>query len=259
MKKKKKKIFLTEEQMRLIQTKQMLNESFIKNFYKDCETFEDYFKMTCVLLSMGLGTVGLGLFVIESFFPKEFEQNKKEISATFQRYAEEGKENKEQKNFSFDKERDDLYQQRVKEINNLMKYVAELNGRDPKKIKLSAENIVSLCDKYNFPIPLLLAQAHLESHFGMTPRALKTNSVFSIGSYDDGRNIYRPSTQDESVENYILTIKKYYLADKTLDELLSNGGFVNHRGHRYASDKKYEQKIRQTMNGLIKTYCPSCF
>ena len=116
-----------------------------------------------------------------------------------------------------------------------------------------------MCEKHNFSLPLLLAQAHLESHFGTTSRSRRTNSVFSIGSYDDGRNVYKPSTQDESVENYILTIKNYYLADKTLDELLSNGGFVNHRGQRYASDKKYEQKIRQTMNGLIKTHCPSCF
>jgi flagellum-specific peptidoglycan hydrolase FlgJ len=140
-----------------------------------------------------------------------------------------------------------------------MKYVAELNGRDPKTIQLSAEHIVNMCDKYNFPLPLLLAQAHLESHFGTTSRARRTNSVFSVGSYDDGRNIYKPSTQNESVENYIKTIQNYYLCDKSVDDLLKNGGFVNHLGKRYASDKNYELKIRQTMNGLIKQHCPSCF
>ena len=112
---------------------------------------------------------------------------------------------------------------------------------------------------YVFHTYLQYARLTIESHFGTTSRAKRTNSVFSVGSYDDGRNVYKPKSQNESVENYILTLKRYYLVDKTVDDLLKNGGFVNIRGHRYASDKNYELKIRQTMNGLIKTHCPSCF
>ena len=255
---KNKKVFLTEEQLTYIKEKQLINEFFFRDMYKNCKTFEDYYKMTMTLLSMGVGSVGGALVLMQKTFPEEFESMKNKMTIEFRKSAENNNENSK-KQIDFESERKRLRAQKIEEVENLMRFVAETNGRDPKTIKLSAENIVNMCEKHNFSLPLLLAQAHLESHFGTTPRARRTNSVFSVGSYDDGRNVYKPSTQDESVENYILTIKKYYLANKTLDELLSNGGFVNNRGQRYASDKKYEQKIRQTMNGLIKTHCPSCF
>lgn len=255
---KNKKVFLTEEQLSYIKEKQLINEFFFRDMYKNCKTFEDYYKMTMTLLSMGVGSVGGALVLMQKTFPEEFESMKNKMAIEFRKSAENNNENSKNE-IDFESERKRLRAQKIKEVDNLMKFVAETNGRDPKMIKLSAENIVKMCEKHNFSLPLLLAQAHLESHFGTTARARRTNSVFSIGSYDDGRNIYKPNTQDESVENYILTIKKYYLADKTLDELLTNGSFVNDRGQRYASDKKYEQKIRQTMNGLIKTHCPSCF
>lgn len=258
-----KKIFLTEEQIDFIQKcndQSMLNEGFFKNYYNDCKSFEDYFKMTMVLIYFGIGTVGGGLVLMNELFPEEFAKNKNIIVNSFNNAFENRKDNgQNNKSADFSEERKNLKQQQISEIDNLMRSVAELNGRDPNQIELSAEHIVNMCNKYNFPIPLLLAQAHLESHFGTTSRAQKTNSVFSVGSYDDGRNVYKPSTQNESIENYILTIQNYYLKDKTIDELLANGGFVNFRGHRYASDKNYELKIRQTMNGIIKKYCPSCF
>ena len=255
---KNKKVFLTEEQLSYIKEKQLINEFFFRDMYKNCKTFEDYYKMTMTLLSMGVGSVGGALVLMQKTFPEEFESMKNKMAIEFRKSVENNNENSKNE-IDFESERKRLRAQKIVEVDNLMKFVAETNGRDPKMIKLSAENIVKMCEKHNFSLPLLLAQAHLESHFGTTARARRTNSVFSIGSYDDGRNVYKPNTQDESVENYILTIKRYYLADKTLDELLTNGGFVNDRGQRYASDKKYEQKIRQTMNGLIKTHCPSCF
>lgn len=253
-----KKIFLTESQILYIKKHKVLNEGFIKNMYSDCETFEDYFKMTMLLLSMGIGSVGSALVLMQHAFPEEYSTMKDKIEIEFQKSAKESKDTNTAQ-YNFEEERKRLRSQKISEIDNFMKYVAELNGRDPKIIQLSAEHIVNMCDKYNFPLPLLLAQAHLESHFGTTSRARRTNSVFSVGSYDDGRNIYKPSTQNESVENYIKTIQNYYLCDKSVDDLLKNGGFVNHLGKRYASDKNYELKIRQTMNGLIKQHCPSCF
>lgn len=253
-----KKIFLTESQILYIKKHKVLNEGFIKNMYSDCETFEDYFKMTMLLLSMGIGTVGSALVLMQHAFPEEYNTMKDKIEIEFQKSAKESKDTNTTQ-YNFEEERKRLREQKISEVDKFMKYVAELNGRDPKIIQLSAEHIVNMCDKYNFPLPLLLAQAHLESHFGTTSRARRTNSVFSVGSYDDGRNIYKPSTQNESVENYIKTIQNYYLCDKSVDDLLKKGGFVNHLGKRYASDKNYELKIRQTMNGLIKQHCPSCF
>lgn len=251
-----KKVFLTEEQLSFIMenNKTPLNEGFFKQWYGNCKTFTDYYEKTLLLVSIGAISITFGLTIMKKCFPKETEENQVEMVKNLKKVSNQ---NKNDVNFSQEKE--DLFNKKVNEVDNLMRHVAELNGRDPNTIKLSAKHIVSMCDKYNFSLPLLLAQAHLESHFGTTPRAIKTNSVFSVGSYDDGRNVYQPSSQNESVENYIKTIKNYYLVDKTVDELLKNGNFVNHNGHRYASDKEYERKIRQTMNGLIKKYCPSCF
>lgn len=252
-----KKIFLTEEQLEYIikEDRVLLNEGFFKKWYTGCESFHEYFNRTLTLLSMGVLSVTMGIAIMKQYFPEEMEKNKNEILLKFN--SAENKTNKESVNFS--NEKNDLFKRRVTEINNLMKYVSELNGRDPNKIELSAEHIVNMCDKYNYSLPLLLAQAHIESHFGTTQRAKKTNSVFSVGSYDDGRNIYNPSTQNESVENYIKIMQRDYLANQSIDELLQPGHFVNHNGHRYASDKNYENKIKQTMNGIIKKFCPSCF
>ena len=52
---------------------------------------------------------------------------------------------------------------------------------------------------------------------------------------------------------------KDYLNNKTVQELLTPGNFVNQIGNRYSSNKNYEKEIQATMNGLIKRFCPSCF
>lgn len=252
-----KKIFLTEEQISFIikKNKTPLTEGFLRNWYEGCSTFQDYFQKTVSLVSIGAISVTLAIGILERCFPEETAENKNEITQNLKNVANMDNS----KTINFNDKKDELFERRVNEVDSLMKYVAELNGKNPEMIKLSAKHIVKMCEKYNFPLPLLLAQAHLESHFGTTPRAIRTNSVFSVGSYDDGRDVYQPSSQNHSVENYIKTIQKYYLADKTIDELLQDGNFINHQGNRYASDKNYERKIRQTMQGLIKKHCPSCF
>ena len=106
---------------------------------------------------------------------------------------------------------------------------------------------------------MLSAQAHLESHFGVTNRAQKTNSIFSVGAYDDGRDIVRYKTKDDSVEAYIKLMNNDYLSNKSVNQLISNKGFVNSNGDRYASNKNYERDIRATMNGIVKKTCPNCF
>ena len=49
-------------------------------------------------------------------------------------------------------------------------------------------------------------------------------------------------------------MKNNYLADKTIDELLSPGNFVNKKGLRYAQDKNYEGKIKNLRNRIINKY-----
>ena len=146
---------------------------------------------------------------------------------------------------------------RDQKINAVEKYIAQalknqnfsLDG-----LQLSPEKIVDLCYEHNYDIPLLLAQGHQESCFGMTNRARRTNSVWSVGSYDNGKNVCTYANQNQSILPYINLMKKNYLSDKTIDELLTPGGFVDTMGRRYASDKNYENKIRNLRNKIIKLY-----
>lgn len=146
---------------------------------------------------------------------------------------------------------------RDKKIEDVTKYIAQAlknQNMSIENLQLSPEKIVDVCQKNNFDLPLLLAQAHLESCFGMTNRARKTNSVWSVGSYDSGKNACTYPTQDDSIQPYINLMKAKYLNDKSIDELLSPGGFVNDLGMRYASDKNYENKVKSIRNKIIRLY-----
>ena len=214
----------------------------VMNEFRQCRTFNECVRTLAKYITMGIITISIAHNIIQQTFPQRSEE-------IIQRLDQEVN-NPEQNN--------ELHKKRVEEVSNLMKYVAELNGRS-HLLDLDPENIVSMCEKYNFPLPLCLAQAHLESHFGTTPRAQRTNSVFSVGSYDNGKNICTYPSKDASVESYIKLMQKDYLGDKTVDTLLTPGNFVNPNGDRYSSNKNYEKDIRATMNGLIKRFCPSCF
>ena len=146
--------------------------------------------------------------------------------------------------------------EKAAELDKYIKDTLKLNGKNPNELKLSPQLIVTLCKKHNFSIPFLVAQAHLESHFGTTDRAKRTNSVFSVGSYDSGKNACTYPSQNSSIEPYINLIKNDYLTDgKTLNDLLKPGAFVNKNGYRYASDKNYEKRLLSCMNRVLK-FCP---
>lgn len=119
-----------------------------------------------------------------------------------------------------------------------------------KKSKMSADNIVELALKYDYDIPLMLAQFHLESHFASLGIAYKTNNVANVGNMDDGTILYKFKHPDDSVEPYIKLIINDYLKNKSVDDLLNN--FVNYRNQRYASDVLYENKVKQKRNYIIK-------
>lgn len=128
-------------------------------------------------------------------------------------------------------------------------------GFSMKSTNLSPEAIVKASEKHSFDLPLLIAAAHLESCFGATPRAQRTNSVYSVGSYDSGKNMTTYNHPNQSIEGYINLIKNDYLIDgKTIDDLLKPGGFINKNGHRYASKKNYETLLKSIRNKIIKNY-----
>ena len=120
---------------------------------------------------------------------------------------------------------------------------------------LKPETLVKASIERNFDLPFLMAVAHQESCFGATPRAQRTNSVFSEGSWDNGKNTVTYSDPNESVYGYIDLMNRSYIVNgKTLFDLLLPGAFVNGIGKRYASDENYENKIKSLRNRIIKKY-----
>lgn len=157
---------------------------------------------------------------------------------------------------STDMQNDSIHNQKVEACRAYMEWAMKNQGYDWSTTKLTPEAIVTACEENDFSIPFTLAVANLESCFGQTPRAKRTNSVFSVGSYDNGKNVCTYSTPDESIVPFIRLIKKDYLLNgkKTFGDLLVSDGFVNGNGLRYASNKKYEQQVQSIMNRIIKMY-----
>lgn len=152
-------------------------------------------------------------------------------------------------------ERDSIYNAKVKAVNNYMRYALDNQGFSIESTKLRAETLVKACDENGFDLPFVMAAAHLESCFGATRRAQLTNSVFSEGCWDNGKNKVRYSDPNESVYGYIDLLKRSYLVNgKTLKDLLIPGKFVNGIGKRYASDKNYERKLKNVRNRIISMY-----
>ena len=50
---------------------------------------------------------------------------------------------------------------------------------------LNGIRVVEVCDQYDFDIKFALAQGQLESHFGTTGIAAKTNMVWNVGAFDN--------------------------------------------------------------------------
>ena len=112
---------------------------------------------------------------------------------------------------------------------------------------LNGYAIVENCEKYDLDIKFVLAQGQIESHFGTTGMAAKTNSVFNVGAYDkltveqvNGKFKYKHP--DHSIEPYMkLLYKDYISGSKTELDLMVK--YVNKNGQRYASNMNYERDI----------------
>ena len=136
-------------------------------------------------------------------------------------------------------------------------YISDIlskHGKTLADLKFNPDNLVLAAYQYEYDLPLLLAQLQIESHFGTTDRSRRTNSMFSIGAYDDGRDVVKYADQDSSIVPYIKIIKRDYLlnGEKDVDQLLQN--FVNYNGHKYASNPNYENDLRKTRNSIISKY-----
>lgn len=123
--------------------------------------------------------------------------------------------------------------------------------------KLDGKVVVDMCLKYNIDIIFVLAQGQIESHFGTTGTARKTNSVFNVGAFD-GRSSSMQIKKgfgfehpNDSVEPYLILLSKNYLVNGiSVNNLMYN--YINKYGHRYASSHGYEQMLRCVYNSINK-------
>ena len=149
------------------------------------------------------------------------------------------------------------YENIVNKEKLVKEYISDIlskHGKTLSDLRFNPDNLVIASYQYDYDLPLLLAQLQVESHFGTTERARRTNSMFSIGAYDDGRDVVKYADQDSSIIPFIKTIKRDYLmnGEKEIDQLLQN--FVNHNGHRYASNPNYESDLAKTRSSIISKY-----
>jgi len=149
----------------------------------------------------------------------------------------------------------------IREVDVYMKSIAPTE-------KLNSTLLVQLCSKYEIDITLVIAQAILESHIGTKGLATQTNSVWNVGSYDNGKIHYSYLNQNESIEPYLKLIKERYLIKITaqgdtlqreIRSLIADRGYVNFEGKRYATSPTYENLlrywiIRVQMDSKIKLY-----
>ena len=149
----------------------------------------------------------------------------------------------------------------IKEVDFYMKSIVPTE-------KLDAKLLVHLCSKYEIDITLVIAQAILESQIGTKGRAVQTNSVWNVGTFDDGMIHYRYSHPNKSIEPYLKLVKEKYLIKITargdtlqrdVRNLIADKGYINHEGKRYATDPSYENSLRSwilrvQMDSKIKLY-----
>jgi hypothetical protein len=139
--------------------------------------------------------------------------------------------------------------QLVGEVGRYIKRMAPNSG-------LSPEHLVTKCLEYDTDIIFVLAQGLLESHFGTRGKAAETNSVWNVGTYDNGRILYRYDTPDQSLEPYLTLVNEKYLIEvtsqgdtifKDLYHLVQDKGYTNYDGRRFASARGYENGMRKLM------------
>jgi flagellum-specific peptidoglycan hydrolase FlgJ len=149
----------------------------------------------------------------------------------------------------------------IQEVDVYMKSIAPTE-------KLSATLLVQLCEKYEIDITLVIAQAILESHIGTKGRAAQTNSVWNVGTFDNGVIHYTYTSPNESIEPYLKLVKERYLIKITaqgdtlqrdIGNLIADRGYVNYEGKRYATSPTYENLLRYwiikvQMDSKIKLY-----
>ena len=114
---------------------------------------------------------------------------------------------------------------------------------------------VNKCDEYNMDLFFVIAQAQVESTFATKGLGQKMNSAFNVKAYDGkgSKHMDKYHHPDESIEPYMILIKKYYMGDsKTEMDLLNN--YVDLNNKRYASNTDYETMMLTAYKRLVNRY-----
>lgn len=125
---------------------------------------------------------------------------------------------------------------------------------------LNGITLFQMCEKYDVDVVFAMAQAELESHFGVAGVASKTNSVWNVKAYD-GRSAADMNRKgdgfshpDHSIEPYLqLLVNDYMVNGKTEEDMFVK--FVNKTGNRYASSTTYETKLLSIYNKINEKTC----
>ena len=122
---------------------------------------------------------------------------------------------------------------------------------------LTGYAVVDYSEKYDLDIKFVLAQGQIESHFGTTGMALKTNSVLNVSAYDSASydNIngkFKYKHPDYSIEPYMrLLYRDYITGTKTELDLMAK--YINKNGKRYSSNTNYENDLLNLYKSIDKT------
>lgn len=230
------KVLLTEAQIRFITEAEQIN--ILKNSLNESVNFNDLVKTIKQALAVGVTATAIIASINSLNISDKTKQELTDIVTEEPVYPQ----------------RDTVRGEKIAAIKEYMAYAAKNQKFNPEHIKLSPEVMIDVCDTTGFDLPLLLAQAHLESCFGLTNRAQKTNSVFSVGSYDNGKNVCTYETQDESVEPYVKLMQNNYIRDRKIEDMLKPNMFTDHLQQRYARDANYESKVKNIRQRIIRMY-----
>ena len=138
----------------------------------------------------------------------------------------------------------------VKEVKHYIDSVAPTST-------LSGYAIFDMAEKYDLDIKFVLAQGQLESHFGTTGMAVKTNSVFNVGAYDGMKydlinDKFKYKHPDFSIEPYMqLLYKNYITGSKTELDLMAK--YVSKGGKRFSSNSNYERELMNLYKKIDET------
>ena len=159
------------------------------------------------------------------------------------------------KNYVFEVYRENLeldyYRSKDALVDVVDSYIKEIA---PSSV-MNGITFVNKCDEYNMNLFFVIAQAQVESSFATKGLGQKMNSAFNVKAYDGKGSKYMDKYDhpDDSIEPYIILVKKNYMGDsKTEMDLMNN--YVNFEGKRYATNPDYEEMMLSTYKKLINRY-----